>query len=119
MAEGWRVEIIPHKATRSELQNRTLWWVYDNILKIGGETMGGWDREDLHEFFLLEHFGARTCSVFGRKRLKPNRRSSKLSKIEFAELVDFIYRFMRKQGVELPLPDPEMATFGLGKKRAA
>jgi hypothetical protein len=111
ISEGYRVEVHEHRATRSDLQNRTLWWIYDNILKLGGEMMGGWCREDLHEFFLITHFGSVTKSIFGRKRLVPNRRSSRLSKIEFAGYVDFIYDFMRKQGVELPLPDPEYATY--------
>lgn len=119
ISEGYRVEIHEHRATRSDLQNRTIWWVYDKILKLGGEMMGGWDREDLHEFFLIAHFGSITKTIFGRKRLVPNRRSSRLSKMEFAEYMDSIYQFMRKQGVELPLPDPDMATFELRTKRAA
>ena len=107
--KGFRVEIHEHSATRSDLQNRTLWWIYGNILKFGGETMGGWNKGDLHEFFLITHFGSIQKTLFGRKRLVPNRRSSRLSKIEFAEFVDTIYRFMEKQGVVLPLPDPDYA----------
>lgn len=109
ISEGYRVELHEHRATRSDLQNSTLWWVYGNILKLGGEMMGGWTKEDLHEFFLIHHFGSITKVLFGRKRLVPNRRSSRLSKIEFAGLVDAIYKFMESQGVELPLPNPDYA----------
>jgi len=109
MVEGFRVEIHEHKVTRSDLQNRTLWWIYENILRLGGETMGGWLKEDLHEYFLIEHFGSQVRMVFGRKRLVPIRRSSRLSKTEFAELVDFIYNFMASKGIVLPLPDPDHA----------
>lgn len=109
MDQGFRVEIHEHRATRTDLQNRTLWWVYDNVLKLGGETMGGWTKEDLHEFFLITHFGSVTKTLFGRRRMVPTRRSSRLSKLEFAEFVDCIYGFMAGQGVILPLPDPDHA----------
>ncbi len=107
--QGYRVELHEHRATRSDLQNRTLWWIYGNILELGGETMGGWTKDDLHEFFLCEHFGAVVKVLFGRKRRVPIRRSSRLSKIEFAKFVDFIYGFMANEGVVLPLPDPDHA----------
>jgi NinB protein len=107
--QGYRVEVYEHRATRSDKQNRTLWWIYDNILTLGGETMGGWTKEDLHEFFLCSFFGTEVRAMFGKKRQVPKRRSSRLSKIEFAELVDFIYRFMAQQGVVLPEPDPDYA----------
>jgi NinB protein len=109
ISEGFRVEIHAHKSTRSGKQNRTLWWIYDKILEYGGEAMGGWRREDLHEFMLCLHFGAEVREMGGKKLRVPSRRSSKLSKIEFAELVEHIYQFMAEQGVVLPQPDPEMA----------
>lgn len=119
ISEGYRVEIHEHRATRSELQNRTLWWIYDNILKLGGATMEGWIDTDLHDFFLCEHFGSTVTVIFGRKKRKPIRRSSRLSKIEFAQFVDFIYSFMANEGVILPLPDPDMATFEPSRTRRA
>jgi hypothetical protein len=109
ISEGFRVEIHEHAATRTEAQNNTLWWIYGNILKLGGETMGGWEKDDLHDFFLGEHFGTAITTIFGKKRRKPVRRSSRLSKTEFSGLVDFIYRFMAQQGVALPEPDPAYA----------
>lgn len=109
ISEGWRVEIREHSATRSELQNNTLWWIYGKILKLGGVTMEGWTKDDLHEHFLIEHFGYRISVIFGKRRMKPLRRSSKLSKSEFAKLVDFIYNYMANQGVILPQPNPDYA----------
>jgi hypothetical protein len=105
--KSWRIEIKEAKATRSEKQNNTLWWIYETILEVGGETMGGWEKSDLHEFFLCLHFGDEIREVFGKKRRVPRKRSSKLGKIEFAELVEHIYRFMAEQGVALPQPDPD------------
>lgn len=107
ISEGFKVEIHEHAATRSEKQNNCLWWIYGEILKLGGNVMAGWDKDDLHEFFLGEHFGTVTKTVFGRKRRTPIRRSKSLSKTHFAELVDFIYRFMANEGVVLPEPDPD------------
>ena len=48
--------------------------------------MGGWTKDDLHEFFLIDHFGE-NLKLFGKKRLKPMRRSSRLNKMEFADFV--------------------------------
>jgi hypothetical protein len=109
MDQGFRVEVHEHKATRSDQQNRTIWWVYDNILRLGGNTMAGWLREDLHEFFLCKHFGSVTKVVFGRTIESPVRRSSRLSRFEFMQYMDFVYSFMASQGVILPQPDPDHA----------
>lgn len=109
ISEGFRVEIHVHKSTRSAKQNRTLWWIYERILEYGGEAMGGWRVEDIHEFMLCTHFGTEIHEMFGKKRQVPKRRSSRLSKHEFAEFVEHIYRFMAEQGVVLPQPDPDMA----------
>jgi len=105
--KAWRVQIKEARATRSEKQNNALWWIYDTILEMGGNTMAGWDRQDLHEFFLCLHFGDEIKEVFGQKRRVARKRSSNLSKTEFAEFFDHIYRFMAEQGVVLPDPDPE------------
>lgn len=89
---------------RTVSQNSLLWALYGDILKRGGEAMGGWTKDDLHEFFLINHFGSTVRELFGRKRLKPRRRSSKLSKMEFSDFVESIVRFMAEQGVVLDLP---------------
>lgn len=99
-------EII-RKARRSSSQNATLWMVYEQILERGGEAMRGFTKDDLHEFFLLDHFGGEPHELFGRKRLKPHRRSSRLTKTEFADFLDHIVRFMAERSVVLDMPgDP-------------
>lgn len=109
ISEGFRVEIHEHKATRNDKQNNTLWWLYGEIIKIGGNLMAGWTKENLHDFFLGRHFGITRKIILGEVFDTPTRRSSKLSKIEFANLVDSIYNFMASQGVILPQPDPDYA----------
>ncbi len=95
------------KGTRSQQQNRALWGLaYDTILKQGGESMAGWETQDLHEYFLGEHFGWEVVELFGKTRQRPIKRSSKLSKSEFAGFFDFIQRKAAEFGVQIPDPDP-------------
>lgn len=64
--------------------------------------MQGWRPEELHEFFLIEHFGHEVREMFGRKKLVPLNRSSKLSKMQFADFVAHIQQFMAERGMFLP-----------------
>lgn len=98
------VLIGPHKEKRTVDQNALLWSIYTDILDRGGEDMGGWTKDDLHEFFLIDHFGSSTIEVFGKKRLVPLKRSKALPKAEFAKLVDHIVRFMAMRGVVIDMP---------------
>jgi hypothetical protein len=98
-----RVEVCEHRKRRSDDQNRALWGLAYKIL----HDATGNDPEDLHEFFLGEHFGWEVIDVMGQKRRVPIRRSSKLSRVEFAEFFDFIQRRSAETvGVFIPDPDP-------------
>lgn len=91
--------IKERKRRRSNEQNAYLWGVcYATILK----HLPGWDADDLHEYFLGEHFGWETLEGMGRKRLKPIRRSSKLNKLEFADFIGFVQRKAAEFGVFIP-----------------
>jgi hypothetical protein len=103
--DGHRIEIHGHANTRTARQNRALWWLYGTILHIGGNTMAGWTKEELHEHFLGEYFGVTVKNIFGKRKEVPNRRSKNLSTAEFAKFVDSIYSYMASKGVVLPLPD--------------
>lgn len=104
-----KVTVAEHRNTRSDQQNRFLWMTYQYIIDQGGEAMAGWEKEDLHQLFLGEHFGWEKLSGFGMKRMKPIRRSSKLTTVEFIEFVEFIQRYMAERGVYLPDPNEELA----------
>jgi hypothetical protein len=106
---GFTLEVKKMASRRSLSQNRMLWALYEQIIERGGETMAGWEKEELHEFFLIECFGSEVLQMFGRKKLRPRRRSSKLSKQEFGQFVDFIVRFMARQGVCLDMPGDALA----------
>mgnify|MGYP000231567615 CR=1 FL=1 len=101
-AKAYRVEITETRRTRSLMQNAYLWGVvYPAFLSF----LPGWDADDLHEYFLGEHFGWEVVEGFGRKRMKPIKRSSKLNKMEFADFVDFIQRKGAEMGVYVPDPN--------------
>lgn len=101
-----KVTVAEHRNNRSEQQNRYLWGVcYPAILK----HLPGWDAEDLHEFCLGQWSGWEVLEGLGRKRLKPLRRSSKLTTVEFMEFVDHIQRTMAEKGIYVPDPNEEIA----------
>lgn len=95
----WHVEISEHKPIRSDSQNAFLWATYEDILKAGGETLGGWTKDDLHEYLLGEHFGWKTMTGLGTKRQIPMRRSSRLNKQEFSDYIAFIQQRMAEHGI--------------------
>jgi hypothetical protein len=102
---AWKVTVAEWKRTRSNEQNAYLWGVvYRTIL----QHLPGWDADDLHEYFLGECFGWETLEGLGRKRLKPVRRSSRLSTTEFSDYVGFIQRAMAEKGIYVPDPGEEV-----------
>ena len=104
--KSWCITVEPWKRKRSDAQNRFLWGVaYPMILEQGGETLGGWTRDDLHEYFLGECFGWEVLEGFGRKRMRPLKRSSGLTKEEFTEYLMFLEQRCLDMGMG-PLPEP-------------
>lgn len=104
---AWRVDVQEHRRTRSDPQNRYLWGVvYPAIC----QHLAGWEPEDVHEYFLGEHFGWQQIEGLGRRRIKPLRRSSKLSTVEFMDYIAFVQRRMAEHGVYIPDPNQEVVT---------
>jgi len=103
--KAWKVEISEYKKRRSDEQNRYLWGgVYPAILEAGGELLGGWTAEDLHEYLLGEIYGWEILEGFGRKRMRPIRRSSKMTASEFSSYVAQIQVRMAEHGIFVPDP---------------
>jgi hypothetical protein len=92
------------KRRRTNDQNAFLWALYSDALKQGGETLGGWTTEDVHEFMLGEYHGWQRCEAFGRVRMKPLKRSSRLTKQEFGDFLEFVVRKFAEHGIVLELP---------------
>jgi hypothetical protein len=107
-AISWQVTIEAFKPKRSDRQNAFLWGViYPSILEGGGEMLRGWTADDLHEYFLIEAFGSEIIEGFGRKRHKPIRRSSKLTKQEFSDYLAIIEAKCAELGIHIPEPNYE------------
>lgn len=107
--QDYEVSITRKKRPRSLSQNRLLWALYQQIIERGGEAMRGWERDDLHTFFLGNFHGWEKVSMFGATRMRPMGRSHNLSKQDFSDFVDSIVRFMAERGVVLDLPESEWA----------
>jgi hypothetical protein len=104
-SRAWCIEVLEWKRPRTDQQNRFLWGVaYPAILEGGGETLVGWTRDDIHEYFLGECFGWETLEGFGRKRMRPIKRSSKLNKQEFSEYLMFLEIRCEYMGIRIPEP---------------
>ena len=102
---AWCIEVLEWKRPRTDHQNRFLWGVaYPAILEGGGETLAGWTRDDIHEYFLGECFGWETLEGFGRKRMRPIKRSSKLNKQEFSDYLLFLETRCADMGIVIPEP---------------
>lgn len=97
-----------HKPKRSDSQNKFLWsGIYGTILKEGGEALAGWTKEDLHDYFLGEWSGWDVIEGFGKKRMRPIRRSSNLNKQDFSDYVAFIQMKAAELGIFIPDPEQE------------
>lgn len=102
----WEIVVKRHQKRRSNSQNAYLWGaVYPTILKAGGETLGGWTADDLHDYYLGVHFGTEVLHLNGRDYERPLRRSSKLSTLEFMEYVATVQREAAALGIFIPDPD--------------
>jgi hypothetical protein len=113
---AWRVVIEPVVYERTSQQNRYLHGVAYKM--ISDHT--GYEREELHEYFLGTHFGWKTQRV-PRKPSNPKGEESRpirttttnetgqrsvLSTKEFWEYVEFLQRFAA-QKLQLVIPDPD------------
>lgn len=101
-----KVTISEYKRTRSHEQNAYLWGV---VYKTICEHLEGWSADDVHEYCLGECFGWETLEGLGRRRLRPLRRSSKLSTTEFSDYVAFIQQRMAEHGIYIADPNEQVA----------
>ncbi len=99
---------LKHGNRRTISQNAFLWAVcYPEIIRQGG--LDGWHNQDVHEFYLGEWSGWEELSGLGRKRVRPVRRSSVLSKTEFSDYIAFIQQRAAERGIFIPDPEPQDA----------
>lgn len=89
---------------RSDEQNRYWWGV---VVATFCQRLEGWSPEDVHTYLCGEHFGWERIEGLGKVRLRPVRRSSKLSKAEFAELVAKAQQIGAEHGIYIPDPNEQ------------
>jgi hypothetical protein len=99
--KDWRYQVVPHKAKRTDNQNRFLHGVSLRI--ICDET--GNDIEDVKDFLLGEAFGWAEYEVLGAKKRKPMKRSSDLDVEQFNWFIEFIESWAA-QGLGIIIPKP-------------
>ncbi len=103
--KAWSITVEEVKARRSDAQNAFLWGVvYPSFLEGGGEALKGFRATDLHEWFLGDMWGWETLEGFGRKRMRPVRRSSTMTKQEFSDYIAFIEQKALDMGIVIPEP---------------
>ncbi|MDI9407628.1 MAG: hypothetical protein QM523_00105 [Candidatus Pacebacteria bacterium] len=104
--KAWSVTVEEVKPRRSDAQNAFLWAVvYPSFLEGGGEALKGFRATDLHEWFLGDMWGWETLEGFGRKRMRPVRRSSTMTKQEFSDYIAFIEQKALDMGIVIPEPN--------------
>ena len=104
-AKPFAVTVEVWKKPRTNQQNAYLWGVvYPAVIEGGGEALGGFTRDDVHEWLLGECFGWEVLEGFGRKRMRPLKRSSALNKQEFSDYLTFIDAKCAEFGIVIPEP---------------
>ena len=102
---GKRVEVVVRKpkSQRSLEQNAWIWGIAYPIL---GETLG-YDKDELDELhyaLVAKCFGVHMNEKMGVT--VPNKRSSKLTTVEFSEYMEWLVRFAAKEfDCQIPLPN--------------
>lgn len=116
MDRAWEVTVKRWQRKRSDDQNAALWGVaYPPIMEATGYEKG-----ELHEFYLGECFGWTVKEIFGKKKRVPAKRSSKLTTLEFCDFYAFIQRHAAQElGIYVPDPDPMLKTYGERRRVAA
>ena len=104
-SKPFAVTVEVWKKPRTNQQNAFLFGVcYPAILEGGGELLGGWTREDLHEHFLGEFGGVETLEGFGITRTRPLLKSSRMTKEQFSEYLDWLGAKCADMGIVIPEP---------------
>lgn len=99
------VTVSERKRKRSDEQNRFWWGV---VVQTFCQRLEGWTPEDVHTYLCGEIWGWERIEGLGRARLRPVKRSSRLSKGEFAEMVTRAQQIGAEHGIYVPDPNEEV-----------
>jgi len=101
MARKWKVTVCLYRKIRSDAQNRYLWGVAYKAL----EDATGQESQDWHDYMLGEHYGWEKYEMFGKPKIRPMKRSSKLTTTEFSDFVAFIQMRAAEHGIYIADPN--------------
>ena len=96
------VTIERKRNTRTLEQNAYLWGVVYKTLSDQFFAEHGWDKDDIHDYFLGECFGWQKLSGVSRPRVKPVHSSKNLPKQDFSDYIAFIQRWAAQNGIVIP-----------------
>ena len=91
---GASIEINEVKRRRSVEANNLYWVIVSALADYAGYT-----KAEMHEEILCEHFGFDLVEFRGSTRKHPRCRSSKLTTVEFSELMGVAERWCAEAGV--------------------
>lgn len=111
---SWQVTFEPYTKPRTLKQNSALFGVAYPAIMLAQGDRGAQSAEELHEFFCGERFGWVSYEVFGRKKIKPFRTTTRnefgkrdlLSTEAMADFYDFVQQTMADFGLYVPDPVP-------------
>ena len=96
------VTVAERKRRRSDEQNRYWWGV---VVQTFCQHLDGWTPEDVHTYLCGEIWGWERIEGLGKARLRPVKRSSRLNKVEFAEMVARAQQIGAEHGIYIPDPN--------------
>lgn len=92
------ITIKPWEEPKTLEQNKGYWVLVDVMA-----NAIGYDKEEMHETLLGEHFGWREIEKDGKVIMRmPKKRSSEVGKRLMAKYIDWLYRFAAEQDIILP-----------------
>jgi NinB protein len=95
----WDVFIDEHGSLRSKAQNRLYW----KFMKIIGDYCG-YDKDDMHFVFAIQHLDHEKCNVMGFERIKV-KSTTTLTVKQFCDYMTHIEKFAVENNIKLPYPD--------------
>jgi len=101
VSSKWCVAISAYRKRRSDQQNRYLWGVaYKALAEATGQPADDW-----HEYMLGEMHGWEEYELFGKRKIRPLQRSSKMTTMEFMDFVEFIQSRAAEHGIYISDPN--------------
>ena len=104
LEHAWEVTVKRWKKPRQNPQNAYLWGVcYRAVAEHTGYTV-----DDIHQYALMACFGTEEYEVFGKRRVRPQRTTTRPRTMTIAEFAAYVewFRAWAASEVGVNIPDP-------------